>query len=160
MANKQDRPLTAKQQLFIEAYTDNTNTKTFANGLQSASKAGYKGNNRQLAVQAAQNLIKPNIKTAIMDITAKRAAKAEYNQQIAHGLLMHQYTKADNNGDVMAAVACIREDNSIHGLKTDNINLRANTEPDKLSDEELQTLRRMAIATTNTRPPGTESKLA
>ncbi len=58
-----EKPLTPLQAAFVRWYT--TPGPTLFNGTASAREAGYKGSEKQLAVQASQNLRKPNIHAAI-----------------------------------------------------------------------------------------------
>lgn len=109
--------LTAKQWSFIQAYTNIADKTTFNNGMESAKYAGYKGNDHQLGVIANQNLNKLCIIDAIADIEADRLVRTEYNQQEAQRRLNEQYVKANTQNDVTAAVACIRESNTIYALR-------------------------------------------
>lgn len=55
------RPLSLKQQKFVSAYLGVAN----GNGTQAARLAGYAGDDLQLGVISAQNLVKPSIASAI-----------------------------------------------------------------------------------------------
>lgn len=60
--------LTAKQEAFVREYLISNN------GLDAARKAGYKGNDNTLAVVAAENINKPNVK-AVIDAGKQQIAK-------------------------------------------------------------------------------------
>ncbi len=118
-----DKKLTGKQKSFAEYYTDFSNKQTYNNGQESARAANYKGNDDTLKAVACENLTKPYIKAYIADIEAKRREKMEYNQVHSRQLLEKQLTKADKSDDVMAAIAAIRELNTIFALRKDNLNV-------------------------------------
>lgn len=58
-----DKPLTEKQQRFVEFFTGISE----GNATDAARRAGYKGSNATLRAIGAENLTKPNIKTAIRE---------------------------------------------------------------------------------------------
>lgn len=70
------KPLTAKQQAFVDAYA--------GNGTEAARIAGYKGSDNTLAQVARENLTKPHIKKAIQErdkpAQKKRIADREERQ--------------------------------------------------------------------------------
>ncbi len=62
------RPLTALQQRFVVEYP------TAPSAAEAARRAGYRGSNRALAVQASRNLALPNIASAIASHRKQLAA--------------------------------------------------------------------------------------
>jgi hypothetical protein len=67
--------LTGKQRSFVFAYVKCNN------GTQSAKEAGYKGNEKQLSVIAAQNLGKLRVKDAIQALEKPALEKAQVSTE-------------------------------------------------------------------------------
>ncbi len=73
MSTDKDRPLTARQQRFVEEYL------ATGNGTEACRRAGYSQRSEGcLRVQATENLAKPNVKRAI---DRKRAEMTEDSEQ-------------------------------------------------------------------------------
>ena len=152
MQEKKEK-LTLKQQAFIDAITDST-SKGYNNSTESAAIAGYKGNRHMLQVIGSENMSKPVIKAAIDAIYASKQAVSEYNQAEAYRRIDNQYRKADRKGDVMAAMACIRELDSIHGLNQQTI---VNVEQQRELSEEQARQAKMIASYLNRQAAGTDS---
>ena len=67
MPKPAQKPLTIKQQRFVNCYD--------GNATQAAKDAGYKGSNNTLRKVGFENLTKPNVKQAIRDREKKRNRK-------------------------------------------------------------------------------------
>jgi len=67
----QDKPLPAKQRFFVEAYLSSA-----GNGTQAARRAGYRGSDKTLGVQAVRLLGKARVQTAIQDRLEKAVRAA------------------------------------------------------------------------------------
>lgn len=66
------RPLTTKQQAFIDQYF-----LCNFNGTEAAARAGYKGNRQTLSVVASENLRKPKIRSAIRERLKEQTIAAD-----------------------------------------------------------------------------------
>lgn len=127
MPKLKDNKLTAKQQSFVNCYTDSSNKQTYNNGQESAKEAGYKGNNKTLSVIANQNLDKLYIKQAIDKINTDKQAQVSYNYETAIKELnqvITNLTKHAEKGNISANAALtqvIREKNAITGLHKQTI---------------------------------------
>ena len=121
------RQLTEKQSLFCK-YMFTVGSDTFSNGTASARKAGYKGNDNQLAVTANYTIRSANIIKRKAEIQAETAAKLDHNRDIAIDKLYADYARLElkaNNGDIQAIqarTAIVRELNSISSLHSQVIN--------------------------------------
>ena len=86
--------LTTKQQLFVEYYLQNPN------GVEAAKKAGYKGNNKQLSVVAAENLAKPSIANHVKQrITDEVMTSNEVLQRLSKQARASVLDLLDDKGD-------------------------------------------------------------
>lgn len=73
------RPLTAKQEAFVEYYC-NPGSESYNNGLKSARKAGYEGSDDILKAIACQNLAKPHIKQKVLKYKVKTIKKMDVTE--------------------------------------------------------------------------------
>ena len=133
MDEQQNKKLTPKQQAFVIHFTDNTNKQTFNNATQASIAAGYSAKTAHNMVNRL--LANVGIKAEIEAIQAKKREKLEYNQEIAHKLLLEQLEIAKQQKDVPAAVSCIREMDTIYALRTENITTTDLTEKQRLEAE-------------------------
>jgi len=86
--------LTLKQQLFVESFVDSD-----GNATEAARRAGYKGDN--LNKVASEMRLKPHIKKAIDELTAKRIRELNVTKEYVLRKLVRTVEKAetqDNHG--------------------------------------------------------------
>lgn len=140
------RRLSLKQERFVLNYLANNGI-----GYLAAKQAGYKGGNTQLAVQATDNLRKPNIIYALAHKQAKMAEKLQITAEKVLSDLEHQRLGAEAKGDFSSAIRATELQGKYLALFTDNHAFKAPT-PEPLSDTETQQLRLMAMQITTTRP--------
>ena len=114
MARKYNRPLSLKQQIFCEEYSTNGN-----NGLQAIKKAGYKGSDNTLAVQANKNLIKPNIMAYMNKRKLELAEKFDFNKDIAVSRAEEHRQIALNKADIAGANGALTLQCKLFGLITE-----------------------------------------
>ena len=111
--------LTLKERAFVEAYADR-NSPTMGNGTQSAKKAGYKGNEVQVAKQASRLVRKVDVEESIKQLfeesglTDKVITKGI--KEIACGNGTYTTIRRDKEGDII--------DQTEHGI-TPNQRLKA-----------------------------------
>jgi len=143
----QKRPLTAKQQAFIDYYTD-PNSDTYNNAYQSAIKAKYSANYAK--VHSCHLLDNVRVKQAIDAKIAKRQAKIEYNYETAITELNEQIENlkplalARNISAVSAITALLREKNDITGLHKQNIHRTGEVDVPVMSEEEAKAMQDIA----------------
>lgn len=73
------RGLTVKQRLFVEAYVGPAK----GNAADAARRAGYKGDNAQLASIGQENLTKPHIANAVLDMAPRIEPVADREERMA-----------------------------------------------------------------------------
>jgi len=132
------RPLTHKQQAFIDNYCSNG-----YNGVQAAKSAGYKGCYATLNAVAGENLRKPAIKAGINVYIRKRQKKCEFNREQSELELNNAQQRAITKGDLSAEIAAIREKNVIFALRTETLGGQT-LEQRKLDEKEESEARRIA----------------
>lgn len=132
-----DRPLTAKQRLFIDWYVS---AEVNMNGTEAARRAGYKGCDNQLAVAAYQNLRKPHIKREIDARIGKAAEGADVTVEKVLNDLESERTYAMRNGNVAAAIRASELQGKYLKMFTDRIEQVEAV--DEMSTDELLTLMR------------------
>lgn len=121
-----ENKLTGKQQAFIDNYTDSSND-TYSNGYESAKVAGYKGNDNTLRAIASENLTKPNVKQAILDVRAEKQEERDHNRTIAIEMLtdslkaLESKIKSGNIQAIQARTAIIRELDAISNLHSSTL---------------------------------------
>jgi len=134
--------LTAKQQAFVDYYTD-VGGKGYNNGLQAAIMAGY--SKKTAGVIANENLNKPYIMAEIAEKQALRRKKADYNYDKAIAeldMVINNLRPLANKGNVQAnqaLTAAIREKNAITGLHTQTVKTKDISAP-KMSEAERRAL--------------------
>jgi len=133
--NKQNRQLTEKQKLFCK-YMFTVGGETFGNGLESARKAGYRGNNNTLKQIAHKMVTNGNCLREKEQIQAETAEKIEYNRDIALKMLTEAYDMAKFQHNPAALTGVIREMNAITGLHSQTIKTEDITNP--LRQDELE----------------------
>lgn len=88
----EDRELTLKQKLFVEAYVSSDGNLT-----EAARKAGYKGNN--LNKVASELKAKPHIKKAIDELTAKKIKELNVTKEYVLRKLVRTVEKAEDDNN-------------------------------------------------------------
>lgn len=88
----EDRELTLKQNLFVEAYVSSDGNLT-----EAARKAGYKGNN--LNKVASELKAKPHIKKAIDELTAKKIKELNVTKEYVLRKLVRTVEKAEDDNN-------------------------------------------------------------
>ncbi|MHC4326418.1 MAG: terminase small subunit [Planctomycetota bacterium] len=146
-----DRPLTAKQQAFVQYYADSGSPETYLNASQSYKKAypNTKGGWDKLGPRL---MVNDGIKRAIGEYRAKTTAKLEHNRQIAIDQLNKNLAALDkiileqpmNVAAITARTGVIRELDAISMLHGSS--LEVNTEaPAPLTTEQQQQAQRASI---------------
>jgi hypothetical protein len=92
-----DKPLTMKQQLFVEAYFSSD-----YNATEACRKAGYNGNN--LNRVASQLLAKPNVKAAIDTLAKKKLEEVSLTEQYVIKKLVRTIEKAEQDNNLAAVL--------------------------------------------------------
>lgn len=92
-----DKPLTMKQQLFVEAYFSSD-----YNATEACRKAGYNGNN--LNRVASQLLAKPNVKAAIDALAKKKLEEVSLTEQYVIKKLVRTIEKAEQDNNLTAVL--------------------------------------------------------
>ena len=135
--------LTDKQMAFAVYYAT-PGSETEGNGLQSAKRAAYKGNNKTLSAVAAENLRKPGIKAEVDKIKAKIAKKLEHNRETAIKMLTDSLTYLEeevSKGNVQAInarTAIIRELSAISNLHSNTTNVNTSNKDIPQSEKEIE----------------------
>ena len=143
MTNDKDNKLTAKQEQFCMYYAT-PGSETENNGLQSAKKAAYKGNDQTLTVVASENLRKPYLKKRIDEIKAVVAEELTHTRTIAIKMLtknIENLTEKAENGDIQACNAlttCIRELNAISNLHSNTSFVTTSNKDVPQSEKEIE----------------------
>jgi phage terminase small subunit len=88
----EDRELTLKQKLFVEAYVSSDGNLT-----EAARQAGYKGNN--LNKVASELKAKPHIKKAIDELTAKKIKELNVTKEYVLRKLVRTVEKAEDDNN-------------------------------------------------------------
>jgi phage terminase small subunit len=110
-----DRPLTNKQELFIENYCNNG---------YNASKAyrdAYPNCKAQHGVMGHENLQKPKIKAAIDAYKAKISKKYEHNREKALAYLEEAIEMARDQDNISGMVSAVKEMNAISNLHSQTV---------------------------------------
>jgi len=97
MQPTEDRELTLKQKLFVEAYVSSDGNLT-----EAARKAGYKGNN--LNKVASELKTKPNVKKAIDELTAKKIKELNVTKEYVLRKLVRTVEKAEDDNNHSATL--------------------------------------------------------
>ncbi len=139
--------LTSKQQAFIEFYAD-PQSKSFNNGVESARRANYKGNDRTLAAIASENLTKPNIISGIAVFIAGIKEKTVANRAQRQQFWTDVMQASPHMGDRLRASELLGKSEADF---TENIINKSDQQPEPLTEQELRELKRMAILSTNTK---------
>jgi len=116
-----ERPPTGKQTAFAQAMFT-IGLDTFGNGVQSAKKAGYKGNDGTLESIASENLSKPVIIALKTAIQAKNNELLDHNRQIAIDILHEALDIAREKKDNQGIVSACRELDAISALHSQQVN--------------------------------------
>ena len=121
------RRISEKQSLYSK-YMFTSGSESFGNGVKSARKAGYKGNDNILRAIASQNLTKLNIRAEKQRIQAETNKSFKHNRDIAINKLYTDYdyletgAKAGNIQAIQARTAIVRELSAISNLHSQTIN--------------------------------------
>lgn len=92
-----DKPLTMKQQLFVEAYFASN-----YNGAEAAKRAGYTGNN--LNRIACQQLARPNVRAAIDELAQKKIKEISLTEEYVLRKLVRTIEKAEQDNNLSAVL--------------------------------------------------------
>lgn len=92
-----DKPLTMKQQLFVEAYFSSD-----YNATEACRKAGYNGEN--LNRIASQLLARPNIKAAIDELAKKKLEEVSLTEHYVIKKLVRTIEKAEQDNNLSAVL--------------------------------------------------------
>lgn len=137
--------LTEKQALFCQCMFT-IGSETFGNGVQSAKKAGYKGNDKTLEVVGSENLSKPIIKAEKARIQAKTVKKMEVTEKDVIGKLL-EYARLTpvkglivNNRDSLRALELIGK----HLAMFTDVVKDTSQQPTPLTDEKRKELSKIA----------------
>ena len=99
MSTDRDRPLTARQQRFVEEYL------ATGNGTEACRRAGYSQRSEGcLRVQATENLAKPNVKQAIEQKRAEMSEDSEERRANWISQLEKLGKKATRDSDKLRAI--------------------------------------------------------
>jgi len=147
----QDRPLTGKQQAFVDHYTGDC----FYNKLASAKAAGYAPNakNRDnVCGQLGHKLVKiGKIRAAIDEIKAKKAEKIEVSVEFIVSKLMKGLSLAESKQDLVAMARFSELLGKYKAMFTENVRTtterqRELSEKEKAEAREIATIRLRAGA--------------
>ena len=99
MSTDRDRPLTARQERFVEEYL------ATGNGTEACRRAGYSQRSEGcLRVQATENLAKPNVKQAIEQKRAEMSEDSEDRRAKWISALEALASGADKDADKLRAI--------------------------------------------------------
>jgi phage terminase small subunit len=99
MSTDKDRPLTARQERFVEEYL------ATGNGTEACRRAGYSQRSEGcLRVQATENLAKPNVKQAIEQKRAEMSEDSEERRANWISQLERLGKKASRDSDKLRAI--------------------------------------------------------
>ena len=127
----EDRPLTAKQQSFVDwYYADIVN----GNGVQAAIRAGYTGSYNTLCQAASENLRKPNVKKALEKRRAEMSAQADVTVEGTLRKITEIRERALESGQYSAAAKCAEMHAKFLKMLTDRIEHTATLDEVSLED--------------------------
>ena len=127
-----DRPLTRKQVAFCVHYVSDA---VRLNATEAARRAGYKGNDKTLAVIGCQNLVKVKIKTEIDARLADALSGAEVSVEATLKRLTTLGNESQAAGQYAPAVRCAELHGKYLKMWTDKIEHVQDVE--EISDAEL-----------------------
>ena len=128
----QKRPLTAKQSSFVHWYCS---AAVNMNGTEAARRAGYKGNDKTLAVVGSENLAKPNVRKAIDQLLEKALSGADVTVEAVLRRVSVIGEQALEAGQYASAAKCAELHGKYLKMWTDKIEHVSNI--DDVSDAEL-----------------------
>ena len=137
------RPLTPKQQRFINAYST-PGAAAFGNATESARVAGYKGSGTTLGTMGAENLTKPAVVSALDAIARRTAETTELTKEKVLKDLEEARSQALANGVFSAAISASIAQGKHLRMFVDRLEVQ--TPLDDVPDEELEQLLENALA--------------
>jgi len=137
------RPLTLKQELFVKhMYSPDSDCK--GNSLESARRAGYKGNSNTLGQIGHKLVNNGKIKEAKNKLLADVDRKIEHNRKIAIDKLTTDFKYLDKQAEqgniqaIQARTSIIRELDAISSLHSQRIDTGAGDKLPELTDQERE----------------------
>ncbi len=140
-------PVTPKQKLFYESYYTK-GSESFGNGIQSASKAGYKGNDNTLGQAAHQLLKNSKAKTEKARIQTETGADVAYTVKQYQQDLIDDRTLARTLKQPSAAVSATVAMGRSMGYDKDN-DAGGKDKAHALTDEDMARLKAMSKVLTD-----------